>query len=364
MKILIAPDSFKGSLPATAVAAALARGLRASTSDHDIQELPLADGGEGTLDVLERVGFTLIWADAVDAWGAPIRARYAVREGHVVIEAAQAFGFKTDARPSDALSASSFGLGLLVKRALGEQPHTLSLAVGGTAGTDAGTGMLHALGARFLDHNGQLARPGGGGLAQVATIDLTGLDPGLQGVRIEVLTDVANPLLGDRGAARVFSPQKGADSPGVSLLEAGLAHIAHLVGGAKMSEPGAGAGGGLAWGAMVWLGATTRSGALALMDMAGFSDALRGVDLVVTGEGSFDDQSLSGKITGAVIREAVQATGKVVVVCGVAKATSTPDSVSVVEISQWASSTSESIARTEELLVRAGFELGNSLSTG
>jgi glycerate 2-kinase len=364
MKILIAPDSFKGVFPATAVAGALARGFRASLGDYHITELPLADGGEGTLDVLERVGFTPIELEALDPWGAPVRARYALREGQAVIEAAQAFGFRPEASPNEALTASSFGLGLVLKHALQQAPHTLSLAVGGTAGTDAGIGMLQALGAKFLDSEGHPVAAGGVGLSQVSTIDLSGLDSALQGVRVEVLTDVANPLLGDQGAAWIFSPQKGADSPGVSLLETGLAHIAHLVGGAKVSEPGAGAGGGLAWGAMVWLEATTRSGAAALMDMAGFSEALMGVDLVVTGEGSFDDQSLSGKITGAVIREVLQATGKVAVVCGVASATSTPDSVSVLEISQWASSTSESIARTEELLVRAGVELGNSLSTG
>ena len=358
MKIVLAPDSFKGSLSATEVVDALAEGIRETAQGAVITLQPLADGGEGTLDVLSHHGFTIHTLTVPDSWGAPVAARFASRDGVVVIESAQAFGFLRDATPTEALEASSAGVGLMILEALSHEPTEILLTVGGTSGTDGGFGMLHALGAVGRDHEGVEVGAGGGALATLESLDLSGLDPRLSNTRVRVLTDVTNPLLGPTGAAAVFAPQKGADEGVVVALEAGLARLAELLGPDVAGRPGAGAGGGLAFAAMAALGASQASGASAMIQITGVGDDLEGADLVVTGEGSFDAQSLGGKIPGVMIALARSHNVPVVVVCGVSQMTKPIPGVTVIAISAGAPSVQESIDNPVVYLREAGREIG------
>jgi glycerate kinase len=358
MKILVCADSFKGSLSAKRV---LARGLEQARSDLSVAIHPLTDGGEGTMEVLEALGAQLQQVTVEDSWGNPVQASYAVMDDQVFIESAQAFGFREGASPTQALEASSAGVGQLIKEALNHHPREIYLTVGGTSGTDGGVGMLRALGVSFLDSNGQQVKPGGGSLSDVSQIDTSGLDSRLESLQLRVLTDVDNPLFGERGAARVFAAQKGADSTAREVLERGLVHLAGLLSPESALIPGAGAGGGLAFGALAVLGATAESGAQAMMKLTGFDSAFDEARLVITGEGSFDDQSLGGKITGAVIERARARSVPVVVVCGVSGVSSAPPGVEIIDISKGLS-LAESLAQVERLLLEAGRQIASSLS--
>lgn len=358
MKIVLAPDSFKGSLSATEVVDAVAEGIRESAPGAVITLQPLADGGEGTLDVLSHHGFTIHTLTVPDSWGTPVTARFASRDGVVVIESAQAFGFLPGATATNALEASSAGVGFIILEALSQGPTEILLTVGGTSGTDGGFGMLRALGAVGRDNEGREVGAGGGALAALESLDLSGLDSRLAKTRVRVLTDVTNPLLGSTGAAAVFGPQKGADEDAVVALEAGLARFSGLVGPDVAGRPGAGAGGGLAFAAMAALAASQQSGATAMIEITGVSDDLEGADLVVTGEGSFDSQSLGGKIPGVVIELARSRNIPVVVVCGVSPITEKIPGVTVIAISAGAPSIQESIDHPVVYLRDAGREIG------
>ena len=362
MKIVIAPDSFKGSLPATGVVEAVAEGIRESAPGAVLIAQPLSDGGEGTLDVLVHHGFEIHTVTVPGSWGEPVVASFASRHGVVVIESAQAFGFLPGATASQALEASSAGVGQVIREALESDPAEILLTVGGTSGTDGGFGMLRALGARGLDDQGNDIGQGGGALRTLASLDLSGLDPRLSKTRLRVLTDVTNPLLGATGAAAVFAPQKGADPDAVALLEGGLARLAELVGHDVAGRPGAGAGGGLAFGAMAALGASQESGAKAMIELTGVGAEMNGADLVVTGEGSFDAQSLGGKITGVVIEHARSQNISVVVVCGVSQMTAAVTGVTVIEISASAPTIQESIDRPAVYLREAGRTIGRLIT--
>lgn len=362
MKIVIAPDSFKGSLSATGVVEALAEGIRETAPGAVLIAQPLSDGGEGTLEVLAHHGFEIHRVTVPGSWGEPVVASFASRDGVVVIESAQAFGFLPGATATQALEASSAGVGHVIREALKSGPTEILLAVGGTSGTDGGFGMLRALGAIGLDHKGDEIGEGGGALPTLASVDLTGLDPRLGTTRFRVLTDVTNPLLGRLGAAAVFAPQKGADSDAVALLESGLARLAELVGQEVADRPGAGAGGGLAFAAMAALGASQESGAKAMMDLTRVATDMRDADLVVTGEGSFDSQSLGGKITGVVIEQARLQNIPVVVVCGVSQMSAAVSGVTVIEISASAPSVQESIDHPEPYLREAGRTIGRMIT--
>lgn len=362
MKIVLAPDSFKSSLSAGAVSGALAEGIRLVDPSHEVIEHPLADGGEGTLDVLAALGFKAHEAAVHNSWGAPITGSWALRGTTAVIESAQAFGFLPGATPGDALAASSAGVGELILAALEHSPSDMVLFVGGTSGTDGGVGMLQALGARATDASGAEIAPGGGNLHSLSSLDTATLDPRLAAVRITVATDVTNPLLGEGGAAKVFAPQKGADSAAVEALEAGLTRAAEVIGARYAAVAGSGAGGGLAFGALSALGAERASGATTLMAMTGFEGKLEGADLVVTGEGSFDDQSVTGKTTGSVIAAANQRGIPVVVVCGVSRLEAAGPNVSVLEISRGLPSAQASLDNARVLLVAAGSEIARRLA--
>jgi len=330
MKIVVAPDKFKGSLPATQVAAAIAAGLRAGLPGAEVITIPVADGGEGTVEAAVAAGFERVPVTAAGPTGDPVRASYARRGEVAVVELACVCGLaRLPGGPSSPraapLTASSFGAGEVLRAALEAGARRIILGVGGSASTDGGAGLLQALGARVLDAGGEPVRTGGpalggGGLRDVATLDLSGLHPGLRAAEVILAADVDNPLTGPDGAAEVYGPQKGASPAEVALLDEGLRRWTAVVAAATGTDwsraPGAGAAGGVGFAALAVLGATRRPGVELVLDLAGFEDALDGADLVITGEGSLDTQSLAGKAPVGVARAAARRGIPVVAVAG------------------------------------------------
>lgn len=323
--IVCAPDSFKGSAGAPAVAAALARGARQVFPEARITELPFADGGEGTLDALLAVWATPARSvDVVDALGRPVTALFGISaDGRTaVIEAAQANGLPQvsdcELQPE---RADTFGVGLIARHVLDQGVEEILLCIGGSASTDGGVGIASALGVAFTDSSGEPIAPGGGGLAALASVDSAGLDPRALEVRWRIAVDVDNPLTGPRGAAGVFGPQKGADTACVSVLDAGLAHLAEVLAGssteasALAATPGFGAAGGIPLALTKVLGAEVVPGSIMVAEAVGLTEALAEADIVLTGEGSFDSQSLGGKVVAAV-RDHAPASAKIIVVAG------------------------------------------------
>ncbi|MFG1641987.1 glycerate kinase [Amycolatopsis sp. NPDC049252] len=308
-RVVIAPDKFKGSLTAVEAAEAIALGVRDALPDADIVTCPVADGGEGTLDVLEAAGARIVRLTVRGPLEEAVNARYAVLDGTAYVESARACGIEfVEPSPETALAAHTWGVGELLMDALMHGARRLVLTVGGTASTDGGAGMLGALGAGVLDAFGAPVGLGGGTLSRVASTELTPVRERLNGVSVAVATDVTNPLLGPDGAAAVFGPQKGAGPEEVAALDAALGRWAHAlqVGGAPdvSRVPGAGAGGGVAAGAIAGLGATVESGFDLIAGLTGVDAALDGADLVITGEGSLDEQSLNGKAPAGIAARA------------------------------------------------------------
>ena len=319
--VLVAPDSFKGTLTAAEVAAAVSAGILRVRPDIDVVPLPVADGGEGTLAAAVAAGFERVAVTVSGPTGEPVRAAYARQGDTAVVELAEASGLTLLPGGVPApLTAGSRGTGELMAAAVGDGCRRLVLGIGGSACTDGGAGLLQALGARILDDSGAEVAPGGAALEGAAALDLSGLQPELTGVEVVVASDVDNPLLGERGAAAVYAPQKGADPGEVALLEAGLTRWAELVAGEtgadRSGEPGAGAAGGVGFAAVAVLGATLRPGIELLLELTGFHRALAGASLVVTGEGSLDGQTLHGKAPAGVAAAATAAGVPVVAVCG------------------------------------------------
>lgn len=332
MRIILAPDKFKGSADATEVVAALEDGLRSASPDtevFDIVGIPVADGGEGTVLAALGAGYSPRTLSVTGPVGSPVPACYAALGDTAVIEMSQASGL--DALPRgadehplrDPLGAGSHGTGELIAHALAHGARRIVLGVGGSACTDGGSGMLTALGARFLDAAGEELAGGGGALRDLARVDLSGLSPAALRAEIVLAADVDNPLLGERGAAAVFAPQKGADALQVAALEAGLTRwrdcaVQELGADARAIAlaPGAGAAGGLGFAALAALGAHRRAGIDVVLDLVSLSERIDGAALVITGEGSLDAQSLGGKTPLGVLRTAQRAAVPTIVVCG------------------------------------------------
>ena len=321
MKIVIAPDSFKDSLSAEKVADAIAAGLADVLPDAQLVKCPMADGGEGTVEAIVAAGNGQLRRNqvqgplggAVDAhWGWLPDSRTAI------IEMAEASGLQLVALGQrDACISSTFGTGELIKAALDAGAQRIILAIGGSATNDAGAGALQALGLGLFDAQGQSLARGGLALANVARIALEGLDPRLADVRFEIAADVNNPLCGEQGASAIFGPQKGASSEQVQQLDQALGHFADHCAQALSrdvrQEPGSGAAGGLGFAAKAFLGAQFRAGVEVVAELVGLAEAVKGADLVITGEGRFDAQTLRGKTPFGVARIA-QAQGVPVVV--------------------------------------------------
>ncbi|MGV9505140.1 glycerate kinase [Streptomyces tendae] len=324
-RVLVAADKFKGSLTAVEVAERVTAGLRRVVPDVLVEALPVADGGDGTVAAAVAAGFERREVRVAGPLGDEVTAAYALREDTAVVEMAEASGLQRLPQGVLApLTSSTYGSGELLRAALDAGARTIVFGVGGSATTDGGAGMLAALGARFLDGDGEPVAPGGGGLAGLASADLSGLDPRLSDVELVLASDVDNPLTGPKGAPAVYGPQKGASPDDVTALDAALAHFAKVLErtetvGARAAEyaasPGAGAAGGIGFGAML-LGARFRPGIEVMLDVLGFAPALERADLVITGEGSLDEQTLHGKAPAGVAA-AARAVGKeVVAVCG------------------------------------------------
>ncbi|WP_189305799.1 glycerate kinase [Streptomyces cinerochromogenes] len=322
-RVLIAADKFKGSLTAVQVAERVTAGLRRVVPDLTVEALPVADGGDGTVDAAVAAGFERREVRVAGPLGEEVTAAFALRDGTAVVEMAEASGLqRLPAGVFAPLTASTYGSGELLRAALDAGARTIVFGVGGSATTDGGAGMLSALGARFLTEEGGPVSPGGGGLADLARADLSGLDPRLSSVELVLASDVDNPLTGPKGAPAVYGPQKGATPDDVETLDAALAHFAKVLeaeagprAAAYAASPGAGAAGGIGYGALL-LGARFRPGIEVMLDVLGFAPALERASLVITGEGSLDEQTLHGKAPAGVAAAARAAGKQVVAVCG------------------------------------------------
>ena len=298
--VVVAPDKFKGSLSAAEVAAHVAAGLRRFMPTLDVRLAPVADGGDGLIEAVAACGYSLVPVAATGPAGEPVDAAFARRGSTAVIELAETSGLRRlpDGRLA-AMHASSRGTGEVLRAALDGGCDQIIVGLGGSACTDGGAGMLQALGASLTDRQGRELGPGGAALEELHAVDLRGLDPRLADVTVVLASDVDNPLLGPQGAAAVYGPQKGATAAQVVQLEAGLDRWARLLAeatGEDVSEtPSAGAAGGVGFAALAVLDATPRPGIELILDLIGFDELLPGARLVITGEGSLDEQSLHGK---------------------------------------------------------------------
>ncbi|WP_280365482.1 glycerate kinase [Nocardia wallacei] len=320
-RIVVAPDKFKGSLTAAEVADAVAEGIRRVRPDTDIRLVPVADGGEGTVDAAVSAGFDRVTVEVAGPTGETVRAPLAHNGSVAVVEAAAACGLALLPGGTPApLTATSLGVGELIRAALDTGCRTLVLGVGGSACTDGGAGLLAGLGAELPAADGRPAGPGGGGLTGIAYLDLHRLDTRIRGVELVLASDVDHPLLGKDGAAAVFGPQKGAGAGEVAALEAGLTHWSRLVaqrtGFDAADRPGAGAAGGIGFAALAVLGAHRAVGIDILLDLVDFDRHARGADLIITGEGALDAQTLHGKAPAGVAARAASHGVPVVVVAG------------------------------------------------
>jgi len=324
MKVVVAPNPFKGSLGAREVAQAMEAGVRRVWPGCDVVRVPLADGGEGTLAALVlAAGGRVVTREVTGPLGDRVAARLGFLDGGAtaVVEAAQAAGL-TLVPPGrlDPLGATTHGVGELIAAALDAGCRRVVVGIGGTATVDGGVGMASALGARFLDGDGRPVARGGAGLGAIRAVDARGLDPRLRQVEVVAAVDVDNPLCGPDGAARVFGPQKGATPAMVAELDAGLENLAAVVrrdlGRDRSRDAGAGAAGGLGFALMAFLNAALRPGAEVVMTAAGLEGHLEGASLVITGEGCLDSQTERGKGPAAVARLARQAGVPVVAVVG------------------------------------------------
>lgn len=368
MRIVVAPDAFKGSATASQAAAAVAVGWRSVRPGDEILELPLADGGEGTLDVMSsaRPGAVRHAVPVTGPDGRQVDACWLeLPDGTGVVELAVASGLPLMDAPN-AGSATTAGVGELLEAALDHGAHRLVLALGGSASVDGGVGALTALGGRFLDARGRPLPPGGMALQELATIDCGGLRPPPEG-GVRCLVDVDSPLLGAHGAARVFGPQKGASPDEVPQLDAGLARLAGCASllptvavTVTPETPGAGAAGGTAYGLGALWGAALQSGAESVAELAGLDEAVGAADVVITGEGRFDATSLGGKVVGHVLASTPPGT-RAAVVAG-ELAADPPDGVLGVELAALAGGATASMADPVRWLEVAGASVASHLS--
>jgi glycerate 2-kinase len=367
VKVVIAPDAYKGGPSAEKVAAAIAEGWRSARPGDEVIESPLADGGEGTLDAMEAAVREATRHGVPGVRGPDGRlvdAGYLrLPDGSAVVELASSSGLPLMDRP-DPLGASTYGLGQVMAAALDAGAPRLLVGLGGSASTDGGTGMLAALGARFLDARGEPLPPGGGALIGLDRIDRSELRQ-VPAEGVDVLSDVDNPLLGDNGAAAVFGPQKGATDDDIACLDAGLRRLAELLGG-DPDEPGAGAAGGTAYGLAAAWGARLRSGSRAIADETHLVERLVGADLVITGEGRLDRTSLSGKVVSAVLTLAAEAGVPVAVVAGAVApdvAVLLDEEVAVRSLSTVAGSPERSMAEPHRYLEEAARDLAAAVDS-
>ena len=382
LRVVVAPDSFGGALDSVGVADAIARGWRSVRPDDEVMLRPMADGGEGTLAALATAlgdGAERRTIATVDALGRPIEADWLlVDEGRgAFVEMAAASGLALlapgERTPASVRSASTRGTGVLIRAALDAGVERVTIGLGGSATNDGGAGLLTALGVRFTDANGADLPAGGAALAGVAAIDMSGLDPRLAEVAIVIASDVTNPLCGPRGASATYGPQKGADPPTVQELDDALAAFGRAIerstGRLVADLPGAGAAGGTTAGLLGFTGALVRPGVEVVSELVRLPEALEVADLVITGEGRADEQTLHGKAAMGVATLAAARATPVVLMCGAlgpgARALDAATAIGVVQpIADRPLTLEESMAETEPLLVGAAARLARSIGIG
>ena len=324
MRIIIAPDSFKGNMSAPVVCSTIEEGILRAEKNAVIHKIPLADGGEGTARaVTEAAGGRFVQASVTGPLGKVINTEFGlIQDGKVaVLDMASASGLELLGRDElNPLKATSRGTGELIKAALGTGAKEIIIGIGGSATNDGGIGMLSALGFKILDDKNEPVGDGGEALAKIASFDPSGADPRLKEVSITVACDVTNPLLGERGASAIFGPQKGATPEMIKVLDSGLAKLADAwikKGLTKdVEQHGDGAAGGLGAALRICMGAKMESGALLVMRHAGFFNHINDADLLITGEGQTDGQTAGGKLCSVVARESHQAGVPVALISG------------------------------------------------
>jgi len=328
MRVLVCPDKFRGTLTARQAGDAIARGWHRARPEDEVEVVPLADGGEGTLEALappDDPGATRSIRTVTGPLGEAVEAPFGVRGDTAVIEMALASGLEL-VPPDDRapLRATTRGTGELMASAVEAGARRLLVCLGGSATNDGGVGMASALGGRFLDVDGRQIDDGGGGIVALHRVDIRSVLDRVGTVEIVGVTDVDNPLCGPSGASAVFGPQKGAAPDDVVVLDRALAHLAAVVardlGADRSQEPGAGAAGGLGFGLLAFAGGRLRRGVEVVMEAVGFSARLRRASFVITGEGSFDAGSLHGKVPAGVLEAAGLAGVPAAILCGVAGA--------------------------------------------
>jgi glycerate kinase len=362
MKIVIAPDSFKGSASSSDIATWIETGIHSVIPDCETIKIAIGDGGEGSLDAVLHAGFTAHSLEVSGPLGNPVTAQIAIKGDTAFIEMAQASGLsQLPGGKKDALNATTFGTGQLILAALDKGATKIILAIGGTATTDAGAGALQALGAKLLDATGAEIAQGGAALIKCVGIDVSGLDPRLANVSFTLASDVTNPLLGAKGAARVFSPQKGATPDQVEILEESLKHFASLVAGDYATKAGAGAAGGFGFMAYAFLKAEAASGIDLILDLVEFDSKIKGADFIITGEGRFDSQSVQGKAPWGILQRASKLSIPTFLVCGDADTHQTSGYAGIHTLTSLESDIHKCISNPAPLVTRLGASIAQLL---
>lgn len=324
MKIVIASDSYKGSLDSLQVNEAMRKGILRVFEDAEIIYIPIADGGEGTVDaVMTCCGGSYCYEMVTGPDGREVIARYGILpDKSAVIEMAAASGLPLvqDVTPDTVMNSTTYGTGQLIASALDKGCRKIYIGIGGSATNDGGIGMLQALGVSFLDADNREVGFGGKYLDKIARIDISNLDPRIRETELVVMSDVTNPLCGENGAAVVYSPQKGATEEEIAILDKGLAQFAELICQMNLPDirnlPGAGAAGGLGGGLVSFLGAEIRPGIKAILEIADFEKSVQWADLILSGEGRIDGQSANGKVVSGIAEIAGKYNVPVIAICG------------------------------------------------
>ena len=324
MKIVIASDSYKGSLDSSQANEAMRKGVLRVFEDAEIKCIPIADGGEGTVDaVMTCCGGSYCYETVTGPDGREVIARYGILpDKSAVIEMAAASGLPLvqDVTPDTVMNSTTYGTGQLIASALDKGCRKIYIGIGGSATNDGGIGMLQALGVSFLDADNREVGFGGKYLDKIARIDISNLDSRIRETELVVMSDVTNPLCGENGAAVVYGPQKGATEEEIAILDKGLAQFAELICHMNLPDirnlPGAGAAGGLGGGLVSFLGAEIRPGIKAILEIADFEKSVQWADLILSGEGRIDGQSANGKVVSGIAEIAGKYNVPVIAICG------------------------------------------------
>jgi len=358
MRVICAPDKFKQACTAAQAAAAMARGVRDASSNAEVIELPLADGGEGTLDVLKAAFPDARTARVKDSLGRAVEARFALSPDgrRALVESAQACGLWRLREPErNPLKTTTWGVGELIRHALDAGAAEIVVALGGSATSDGGAGMAASLGARFVDSGGKALEPVGGELKKCKRVEIGGLDARIARTTFSALCDVMTPMLGDQGATRKFILQKGGTTQTLAKIEEALESIRAACAASGIAcdatAPGTGAAGGLGFGVAAFLGSALRPGAEAVLQLVGFDKLLSGTSLVLTGEGGFDTQTAEGKLIAALGAACLKADVPMVVLAGtVDPAVNIPGVTAAFAIAQYGARRQDNLNATTEAL--------------